>query len=131
MEKEISIQCKRKEDFDSHKCVRNVEVSVGDFVKMKAPRGCADWSKFTRELQVIKCFKNAVKTHDGRIWNKSRVAVIKESHASSDNSTFKSQLGGSWVCDSGLQGSSRSTPSVHRRSIREIRKPAYLKVFVV
>lgn len=59
-EKEISIQCKRKEDFDSHKCVRNVEVGVGDFVKMKAPTGCADWSKFTRELQVIKCFKNAV-----------------------------------------------------------------------
>lgn len=66
--------------FDARKSCKVVKFKVGDNVKVKAPVGCQNWSKFSCVKRVIKLFKNAVKTNDGRIWNHSRVVHIKPNH---------------------------------------------------
>ncbi|KAJ1154129.1 hypothetical protein NDU88_006885, partial [Pleurodeles waltl] len=69
---------KRKQEFDARKKVSNVNISVGDIVNIRAPIGCVKGSKFTRPYVVIKLFKNAIKTSDGRIWNMNQVVRIKD-----------------------------------------------------
>ena len=43
---------------------------------MKAPVGCAPYSKLTRDHTVVKLVKHAAKLDDGRIWNLNRIVQV-------------------------------------------------------
>ena len=117
------IQEKRKSRYDSAFATGMIDFKVGDWVKVKAPVGHAEWSKFTKPLQVTKLFKNAVKTSDNRIWNKRRVAkCCQQEESPKPSERVKTRCE---VQERGLQGSEGT-----RRSSREVRKPFYLKEYV-
>lgn len=75
--REIESQVRNKYHYDIRKCVKDVSFKVGDLIKVKAPVGTAYSSKFTRPYKIIKCFNNAVKLDDGRMWNLNRVVFFK------------------------------------------------------
>ncbi|KAJ1200500.1 hypothetical protein NDU88_004324 [Pleurodeles waltl] len=75
--REERLMCRRNQEYDERKKVCKINVNVGDVVKVKSPVSCMDGSKYSRPLKIVKLFRNAVKTSDGRIWNMNRVVPLK------------------------------------------------------
>ena len=92
-EREVKKQVQRKEYFDRTKRVRTPSVKLGDKVRVRAPVGCAPFSKLSCEHTVVKLFKNAAKMEDGRIWNLSRVVKVNEGKPGNDANS-ENLLGG-------------------------------------
>ncbi|KAJ1213996.1 hypothetical protein NDU88_001624, partial [Pleurodeles waltl] len=99
-----------------------IVVKVGDAVKIKAPVGGVNWSKYTSPLKVLKCFRNAVKTSDGKIWNLNRAVPLKM--------LGKEQSKGNKGDDMSVESNDRPTKEVvheERKSIRRKYTPGYFK----
>lgn len=73
-DRERMVKEKRKQWYDLRKAVKNTKVFVGDWVKIKSPCLSKPGSKLSTPFKVIKLFKNAVLTHDHKVWNLNRVA---------------------------------------------------------
>lgn len=128
MGREIRLQLRNKQQYDERKRVKHFLVKVGDIVKVKAPVGNVSWSKYTKPARVIKCFKNAVKLDDGRIWNLNRVVILK---SFSEKDLVKNNLPGVSRKKSNRAGVSHSVPRQDpKRSGRKTFMPSHLKDYV-
>ena len=123
--------------FDKHKAVKITAVRVGDWVRIKLPKGKVNFSKYGKPVKVIKLFRNAIKTEDYRIWNLNRVAKCKgpEINVMDGKCSQKGEIKNSHSLVNESKESWLTNPDfkekvVMRKSTRVCKKPSLLKDYI-
>ncbi|KAJ1214034.1 hypothetical protein NDU88_001662 [Pleurodeles waltl] len=102
-----------KQNFDRSNSVKKTIVEVGDWVLIKRPNWMDGAGKLSKNMRIIKVFRNAVKTNDHQVWNLNRVVKCRRDPVK--------KLG-----DQDTAGKDVAK-KIQKSSERKIKMPVYLK----